>query len=172
MYMHTDTRTSKLKHTLTDAVYRCVHMQRHMHTHKHRNAHVQIQTYKAVHTHTHTDMCKHGTHIHVHSEHTHGFKSTHTHISTYTGAHTHIHRPTSTLIYTDVCTDVTDRYTHVHTLIQKYMERQAAGRYSTLTCVHTDTQTRKRQHTHKHGCVRISSDTHVSQTPGMPSGVV
>ena len=90
-------------------------------------------------THIHTQTCVNMAHTYMFTVNTHGFKSTHTHISTYTGAHTHIHRPTSTLIYTDVCTDVTDRYTHVHTLIQKYMERQAAGRYSTLTCVHTDT---------------------------------
>lgn len=57
----------------------------------------------------------------------------------------------------------------MYTLIQKYMERQAAGRYSTPTCVHTDTQTHKCKHAHKHGCARIFTWTHIyHRRPGRP----
>lgn len=108
-------------------------------------------------------MCKHGTHIHV-QVNTHRFKSTHTHISTYTEAHTYSQTHQYTLIYTDVCTDVTDRYTHVHTLTQIHGKTGYRQILNTHTCAHRHSDTQTPAHTQTRVCANVHGHTSITDT--------
>lgn len=130
---------------------------------KHRSAHVQIQTHTKLCTHIHTQTC-------VNTAHTYMFTvNAHTEIQEYTptqnihgGTYTYSQPHEYTLIYTDVCSDVTDRYTHVHINSEIHGKRLQADTQHPHVCTQTPRHTNASTHTNTD--VREYSRGHTSIT--------
>lgn len=186
-----DTETTQSQHINTCLCTQTrVHQSSSIHTHRccvqmraHTETHAQTQTqrctcadtdtHKAVHTHTHTQTC-------VNTAHTYMFTvNAHTQIQEYTptqnihgGTYTYSQGPEYTLIYTDVCSDVTDRYTHVHINSEIHGKTGCRQILNTYMCAHRHPDTQMQARTQTRMCTNIHVDTHLSQTPRTPSAVV